>query len=64
MLRVTDNGCGLSGDAAATSVGGLRGMHEWALLVGGELDVSTRASGGVQVRLRVQALQRAEEQAA
>jgi two-component system sensor histidine kinase UhpB len=64
VLRVTDNGCGLSGDAAAASLGGLRGMHEWALLVGGELDVSSRASGGVQVRLRVQALQPAEEQAA
>jgi hypothetical protein len=39
-------------------------MREWALLVGGELDISSRASGGVQVRLRVRALQRAEEQAA
>jgi two-component system, NarL family, sensor histidine kinase UhpB len=64
VLRVTDNGCGLSGDAPGASVGGLRGMHEWALLVGGELDVSSRASGGVQVRLRVQAAEPAEEQAA
>jgi two-component system sensor histidine kinase UhpB len=64
VLRVTDNGSGLSADAAAASVGGLRGMREWALLVGGELDISSRASGGVQVRLRVRALQPAEEQAA
>ena len=64
VLRVADNGRGLEQGVAAASVGGLRGMREWALLVGGELDVSSREQGGVQVRLRVQALEPAEEQAA
>jgi len=63
VLRVADNGHGLARDVAS-SVGGLRGMREWALLVGGELDVSSLDSGGVQVRLRVQAVEAAEEQAA
>lgn len=64
VLRVADNGRGLEQGVAAASVGGLRGMREWALLVGGELDVSSREQGGVQVRLRVQALEPAEEAAA
>jgi two-component system sensor histidine kinase UhpB len=64
VLRVTDNGRGLPDGAAASSVGGLRGMREWALLVGGELDVSSREPSGVQVRLRVRALASGEEQAA
>ena len=64
VLRVTDNGRGLPEGAAAKSVGGLRGMQEWALLVGGELDVSSRDPSGVQVRLRVRALDSGEEAAA
>jgi signal transduction histidine kinase len=48
----------------ASSVGGLRGMQEWALLVGAQLDVSSRQPGGVQVRLRVRALDEAEGRAA
>ncbi len=64
VLRVTDNGRGLPPGAGAESVGGLRGMREWALLVGGELDVSSREPSGVQVRLRVRALDDAEGQAA
>ena len=64
VLRVADNGDGLAPGVVASSVGGLRGMREWALLVGGELDVSSLDSGGVQVRLGVQALEAAEEQAA
>jgi hypothetical protein len=35
-------------------------MREWALLVGGELDVSERRPRGVQVRLRVQSLEQEE----
>ena len=64
VLRTTDNGRGLPGGVLASSVGGLRGMREWALLVGGQLDVSSREPGGVQVRLRVRALDREEERAA
>lgn len=64
VLRVADNGRGLDHGVAETSVGGLRGMQEWALLVGGELDVASLEAGGVRVRLRVRALQPAEEQAA
>jgi two-component system, NarL family, sensor histidine kinase UhpB len=60
VLRVNDNGRGLEPGVAARSVGGLRGMREWALTVGGELDVSSHGSGGVQVRLRVKALAPAE----
>ena len=55
VLRVADNGKGFSDSVAPASLGGLRGMREWALLVGGELDVSARRPSGVQVRLRVRA---------
>jgi two-component system sensor histidine kinase UhpB len=64
VLRVTDNGRGLPAGELGSSVGGLRGMHEWALLVGGQLDVSSREGGGVQVRLRVRANDEAEGRAA
>lgn len=60
VLRVTDDGRGLPDGVLASSVGGLRGMQEWALLVGAQLDVSSRQPGGVQVRLRVRALDEAE----
>jgi len=63
VLRISDDGCGIDEAEVATSLGGLRGMREWALLVRGELDVSPRRPRGVQVRLRVRALD-AEEQAA
>jgi two-component system sensor histidine kinase UhpB len=64
VLRVTDDGRGLPDGVLASSVGGLRGMQEWALLVGAQLDVSSRQPGGVQVRLRVRALDEAEGRAA
>jgi two-component system sensor histidine kinase UhpB len=64
VLRVSDNGRGLPEGVLGASVGGLRGMREWSLLVGGQLDVSSREAGGVQVRLRVQALEGKAEQAA
>jgi two-component system sensor histidine kinase UhpB len=63
VLRVSDDGKGLP-ESAAGSGGGMRGMEEWALLVDGSLDVSSRPGGGVHVRLRVKALDRAEGQAA
>jgi two-component system sensor histidine kinase UhpB len=64
VLRITDNGRGLPEGVLASSVGGLRGMREWALLVGGQLDVSSLEPGGVQVRLRVQAIDKQEGRAA
>jgi two-component system sensor histidine kinase UhpB len=48
-LCVTDDGCGL--DGGGSDGYGIRGMRERALLVGGELAVSDRAGGGVEVRL-------------
>jgi two-component system, NarL family, sensor histidine kinase UhpB len=63
VLRISDDGCGIDEAEVATSLGGLRGMREWALLVGGELDVSPRRSHGVQVRLRVKAVDQAEQAA-
>jgi two-component system sensor histidine kinase UhpB len=57
VLRVIDDGCGLD-ESARSSRGGLRGMREWALLVDGELDISTVPHGGTQVRLRVRELDR------
>jgi two-component system, NarL family, sensor histidine kinase UhpB len=63
VLRISDDGCGIDGAEVVTSLGGLRGMREWALLVGGELDVSPRRPRGVQVRLRVRALDDQEQAA-
>jgi two-component system sensor histidine kinase UhpB len=49
-LRVRDFGRGLNG---AQPGGGVRGMRERALLVGGELSIASRPGGGVEVRLDV-----------
>jgi two-component system sensor histidine kinase UhpB len=51
-LRVSDDGHGFARDLR-DGVGGLRGMRERALMVGGTLAVGTAASGGVEVRLEV-----------
>jgi two-component system sensor histidine kinase UhpB len=51
-LIVCDDGRGI-GDAARTDGGGLRGMHERALLVGADLHVESAAGRGVTVRLHV-----------
>ena len=52
-LRVRDDGRGISdGEAAGRSMG-LGGMHERALLVGGDLRVRRRDDGGTEVRLDV-----------
>ncbi|HZT16209.1 MAG TPA: sensor histidine kinase [Gaiellaceae bacterium] len=55
VLRVVDDGKGMSEAAAANGHGGLRGMRERALLVGGVLAVKPGPHGGVEVRLEVPA---------
>jgi two-component system, NarL family, sensor histidine kinase UhpB len=55
VLRVVDDGRGLGDGAAQNGHGGLRGMRERALLVGGALAVKRAPSGGVEVRLEVPA---------
>jgi len=51
VLRVADDGRGMGGVPGAG--GGIRGMRERALTVGGELRLETAAEGGVEVCLRV-----------
>ncbi|HEY3462854.1 MAG TPA: sensor histidine kinase [Gaiellaceae bacterium] len=57
VLRVADDGRGIPGpDASAVNGhGGLRGMRERALLVGGALAIKRGSEGGVEVRLEVPA---------
>jgi two-component system, NarL family, sensor histidine kinase UhpB len=55
VLRVSDDGRGMPETAAANGAGGLRGMRERALLVGGALAIKRGAGGGVEVRLEVPA---------
>ena len=54
VLRVVDDGRGLNGQPSHT--GGLRGMRERAVLVGGALAIKPAATGGVEVRLEVPAV--------
>jgi len=54
VLRVVDDGRGLD-ETAANGHGGLRGMRERAVLVGGALAVKRGRDGGVEVRLEVPA---------
>jgi two-component system, NarL family, sensor histidine kinase UhpB len=53
VLRVVDDGRGLSG--VPEENGGLRGMRERSVLVGGALAIKQAAGGGVEVRLEVPA---------
>jgi two-component system sensor histidine kinase UhpB len=53
VLRIIDDGRGMAADVSVDGQGGLRGMRERALLVGGSLAVKPGASGGVEVRLEV-----------
>ena len=55
VLRVADDGCGMDESVAANGRGGLRGMREHAVLVGGALAVKRRREGGIEVRLEVPA---------
>ena len=55
VLSVSDDGRGISEAAATNGHGGLRGMRERALLVGGALAVKPGRTGGVEVRLEVPA---------
>jgi two-component system sensor histidine kinase UhpB len=52
VLRVVDDGCGLDGRPSRWG-GGVRGMRERALLVGGALAITQASTGGVEVRLEV-----------
>jgi two-component system, NarL family, sensor histidine kinase UhpB len=56
VLRVADDGRGFGG--APAEHGGLRGMRERALLVGGALAIKAAPEGGVEVRLEVPVPQR------
>jgi PAS domain S-box-containing protein len=52
VLEVRDDGRGLADpQAAARPVGGLAGMHERALLLGGSLTVGSSAESGTTIRL-------------
>ncbi len=51
VLRVTDDGHGFKG--AVTERGGLRGIRERALIVGGALAIKRHQGGGVEIRLEV-----------
>ena len=51
VLRIADNGRGF--DQPHTEGGGLRGIRENALIVGGALAIKPGPSGGVEVRLEV-----------
>jgi two-component system sensor histidine kinase UhpB len=53
VLRVQDNGRGLP--AQVTEGGGLVGMRERAMLIGGKLTLDSRRGGGAEVTLRLPA---------
>jgi two-component system, NarL family, sensor histidine kinase UhpB len=55
VLRVADDGRGIDEAAAVNGHGGLRGMREQAVLVGGALAVKRARDGGVEVRFEVPA---------
>lgn len=55
ILRVIDDGRGMDEPAAQNGHGGLRGMREQAVLVGGALAVKAARDRGVEVRLEVPA---------
>jgi two-component system sensor histidine kinase UhpB len=55
VLSVSDDGQGMPQAAAVNGHGGLRGMRERALHVGGALAIKRSRAGGVEVRLEVPA---------
>ena len=56
MLRVADDGHGFSGGAVPEGHGGLRGMRERAVLLGGSIAIGPGHDGGVEIRLEVPAV--------
>ena len=52
-LSVSDDGVGCAAVESASADGGMRGMRERAVLVGGRLSVETAEAGGTRVRLEV-----------
>jgi two-component system sensor histidine kinase UhpB len=55
VLRIVDDGRGMPDAVSLNGRGGLRGMRERALLVGGVLAIKRSRQGGVEVRLEVPA---------
>jgi len=55
VLRVIDNGSGFSEDTTRQHAGGLRGMRERAVPVGGVLAIKAGPQGGSEIRLEVPA---------
>src|SRR5262249_10915829 len=55
ILQVSDDGCGMPTHIAELGHGGLRGVRERAVRVGGVLAVKPGRDGGVDVRLEVPA---------
>jgi two-component system sensor histidine kinase UhpB len=55
VLRVVDDGRGMDEAAVLNGHGGVRGMRERAVLVGGALAIKRGREGGVEVRLEVPA---------
>ena len=51
VLRLLDNGRGFDGSRAEG--GGLRGIRERALIVGGAVAIKPAPTGGVEIRLQV-----------
>jgi signal transduction histidine kinase len=49
VLRIADDGCGVSGPRNGGL--GLTGMHERALLVGGDLDIHSSRGRGTTITL-------------
>jgi two-component system sensor histidine kinase UhpB len=56
VLSLIDNGRGIEGDGQLNGHGGLRGMRERAVLVGGALAIKRSQAGGVEIRLEVPAV--------
>ena len=52
-LAITDDGRGVSGTPGAAGGHGLLGMHERALLYGGNLETGNQPGGGYMVRVRL-----------
>ena len=53
LLRVADDGSGITREQAAGDSSGLGGMRERALLIGGALSVRSKPDGGTEVTLAV-----------